>query len=98
MPTRSAEAFGLKNAAIAQEILPVRLLQKMDAPALFVHLVPHVRASRPVIGERKVLIGRDKLGRKRTRPVKVYGAPTFRNVAARDGKVVGVRDIPGAHE
>ena len=96
MATRSAEAFGLTNAQIAKPIPAVRILNKMSARDLFDILNPAVQASRPVVGQRRGSYHRDKTGRKRYhgQPIPVLGKPTFRNVTARDGKVMGTRTDP----
>lgn len=93
MATRSAEAFGLTNAVIQKPIPAVRLLNKMDARSIFDILNPHVQASRPVVGQNRGPFKLDKTGRKRyfNKPTPILGAPTFRNVTARDGKVIGTR-------
>lgn len=97
MATRSALAFGLDNATIARPIPAVRLLNKMSARDVFDILNPHVQASRPVVGQRRGAFKLDKTGRKRYfgKPTPILGKPTFRNVTARDGKVIGTRtDAP----
>lgn len=100
MATRSAEAFGIAALDALKPIPDVHILKKLGARAVFDILNPHVQASRPVIGQRRGAYKIDKSGRKRYfgKPTPILGKPTFRNVTARDGKVVGTRDVPAAHE
>lgn len=94
MATRSASAFGIAAPSLPA-IPPVRLLRKLSARDIFDTLNPHVQASRPQIGVSRGAYKLDKTGRKRYRnaPTPIFGAPTFRNVEARDGKVVGTRNV-----
>lgn len=97
MATRSAEAFGIGLTTDTPKPIPaVRLLQKLGARDVFDILNPHVQASRPVVGQRRGAYKLDKTGRKRYfgKPTPILGAPTFRNVTARDGKVLGTRTDP----
>lgn len=92
MATRSAQAFGLNNASIAQPIPSPRILRTMDARSIFAVLRPHVLAARPEIGTNRGPYKRDKTGRKRyfqRTGTPIYGRSTFRNVVGENGKVIG---------
>ncbi len=66
----------IRNAAEHRQIAA---RYKPSARELFPILRDRLLASRPVIGERKTVIGRDSAGRRKFRRTPIYGTPTFRN-------------------
>lgn len=70
--------------------LTVKHYQRMGARSTFDVLRQRLLASRPIIGERRVVIGVDSIGRKRYRkdPEPIYGPPTFRNKIDESGNHV----------
>ena len=83
MATR--QQIDARNRATAKRLAaingrdPITASRRLDARELFAVLSAKREESRPVTQER-VVIGHDKLGRKRTQLQEVKGAPTFRNV------------------
>ena len=59
---------------------------KPSARDLFPALRERLLTSRPVVGERKTVVGRDRIGRARYRREPILGAPTFRNVIDENGQ------------
>lgn len=69
------------DVRLARERAGIARRYQPSAREFFPVLRETLLASRPVIGERKTVVGRDKIGRAKYRREPIYGKPTFRNVA-----------------